>query len=198
MGIALTSQSFGISVIPDFIQISSRYLSQPNLQFSECLLELTKVCATSHNKATWDLAPVSTPVKSGLMTIGNKLPQLCAIHVSTKSEKHPTKEADVETFCTNLTSSMLQYGFETKDWKIREAQYPQLHEKKGKSEGSKEFCANLKKAWEYLLKPRFVLILLPGNDATLFADVKWWADSSALHQKLSIEMSRGEARTKKL
>lgn len=157
-----------------------RELTVPQIGYNDGL----RPVADKKWKATWNLEGISkfssvgTGGKGLLQVNKDLLPELCSITLG-KSEDYAFKGP----FLKELKEALRGYGFMATELgdlhpsielkPESNAEIRRMYIAKQLSDAYTELVDKQKKPGTEL---KLILILLPNDDATLFADVKWWSD----------------------
>lgn len=122
-------------------------------------------------KATWDIIGLSKKGNGKFAKIGKDYRTLKVIYIDSGVRD---RKMHAEKFYKDLINALQTYGFSTSG-------EPQVESVIAVWQGAPakrrtDFCHLLSGAFNKLEKPPLVLILLKSADATIFADIKWWAD----------------------
>lgn len=86
----------------------------------------------------------------------------------------PHTVQEIKKFGNHLLKALPKYGFPTTEY----AGEPPVtyHFNDDPQVRRKQFCADLTTVFEKLESPALLLVLLSGDGAGIYSDLKWWAD----------------------
>jgi hypothetical protein len=184
------NQEFGLKIEAKFVELKSRYLDQPDLWFggpnNGTFKMSLKDKLTGPKKATWNL------MDRTFRKVQDKYPKLSIILIVDETNKSANavewrkrRLEDAKNFAEHLKNALGKYGFETSKYQIVPVQevhgtYP-TERRKLFSDGLTNAHNALRQASrddadQLANKAPLVVILMQNDDATVFSDIKWWAD----------------------
>lgn len=152
--------------------LPSRYLSQPKLLFDNFEYDLLSELRNKTTKATWDIIGLSNSGNGKFAKIAKDYPKLKVIYIKSDYDDDRRVKNAIKFF-GDLNGQLKKYGFNPSGQAdVEDVSAPW----NGDSATRTQLNANLSKAFQNLGKPPLIIILLKNQDATIFADIKWWAD----------------------
>ncbi|KAE8443761.1 hypothetical protein EG329_001355 [Mollisiaceae sp. DMI_Dod_QoI] len=166
--------NFGLRVAAkQLIQMSPRYLRQPTIQFGNATTDLAAT-NTGDSLAFWDLTAKTfyNPAKGAYQL---KIIRITQEDLKDKQGKyHGPSRSDVTSFGAHLLKQLSSYNVEFSGV----ADIEDVEASRGSPPANRrnQWTQRLERAWGQLGKPKFVLISLASENATIFSDIKYWCD----------------------
>jgi hypothetical protein len=138
-------------------------------------MNLKDLLAKAPKKATWNLTDISLYDDRKFRGITTKYPKLSIILISDESTRKIAEEKiaeDATKFAKHLTNALPKYGFDTSTYQIVTVAEVRILDPKERRE---LLCTNLNNAHNTLIEGTgapLVVVLMPGNDPTVFSDIK--------------------------